>query len=197
MRRLRLIEATDGSVSIRDAETDTLWGFSPAGTIEAGFAADAFVRLPEVHVVVLRSARLIDDAVSSFATWSNAGWATFDARLHAAIEQIERADPGLNTVLWPGSGSILSDGVSTLSFARKHPHTRLMIDPVAWITDSMRGDAEDHLMRFGQALSLCESLDAVVVRGLDTTGSRPTIGADTVEALLTPALDRAGVLVRA
>jgi hypothetical protein len=103
------------------------------------------------------------DAESAFAAWSRASWDSFDASLAALTASTTRP-----LILWANAGAMLSDAVSTLSFARRNPPVRLMVDPVAWLTPSMLKDAPDHLARFAQALTLCESIDAVVLRPIPT-----------------------------
>jgi len=197
MRRLRVIEDADGSFRFVESDTESLWGAAAGEPIEGALNANAIRALPETPRVVLRSFRAIDDAESAFASWSNAGWESLESRVQEAIGAVGAARPGVEIVLWPSAGSVLSDGVSTLSFARKHPAVGLVIDPVAWVTSSMRADAEDHLDRFARALSLCETLAAVVVRGLDGSDGSPGIDARGVETLLGPAIGRAGVVAYA
>lgn len=197
MQRLRVIEESAGPIRFVGADNDMLWGASPATTIERGVDRGAIANLPEAPRVVLRSARPVDDAASSFATWSNAGWDSFEADLRDAIELCDNTKPKSKALLWPGVGSVLSDGVSTLSFARKHESVGLVIDPVAWITGSMRADAEDHLSRFADALSLCETLKAVVIREVPATETLPAIDAGSVESLLARAIGRAGFVALA
>ncbi|GEM_PF-5550268 len=194
MRRLRLIEESDGSTRFVDAETDMVWGIAPATTIERGVDAGSLGVLPPTPRVLLRSSRSVDDAASSFATWSSAGWALFETRVSEAADSVRSWHADAEAVLWPGVGSVLSDGVSALSFARKHPSVGLAIDPVAWLTPSMRRDAEDHLARFAQALSLCETMVAIVARAIPADGAWPEIGVESVESLLEPAATRAGVV---
>ncbi len=163
------------------------WGVSPSRPIEDGTDLSA---LPDAPRIVLRSRQPVEDAESSFASWSNAGWNRFESLVIGASTELRAARPSARLLIWPGPGSVLSDGVSTLSFARKHPGIGLIIEPGAWITPAMQRDAEDHLRRFAQALALCESLEAVVVtpvHGLD---------AEACEALLGPAIERAGAILR-
>lgn len=194
MQRLRLIEHSTSTIRFVEQHNDMMWGVAPATTIEGGITEAAITSLPDTPRVLLRSTRPVEDAASSFATWSNAGWESFEEQLRTATNAAGSCRPDAKALLWPGVGSMLSDGVSTLSFARKHPAIGLVIDPVAWLTESMRTDAEDHLSRFAQAMSLCESLDAIIVRAVASDGTLPGIDALAVETLLTPAIERAGVV---
>lgn len=135
---------------------------------------------------VVRSGNPVTDAESAFASWSGAAWKRFD---EAAQRLLDSGGP--TPVVWPGSGSVLSDAVSTLSFARRQPAIGLLLDPVAWISDSMAKDAQDHLARFAGALTLCDTVEGVVVR--------PCVPADldaaAVAQALRPLLDRVGTVV--
>ncbi|RMH29925.1 MAG: hypothetical protein D6692_03480 [Planctomycetota bacterium] len=164
-----------------------LWGVSPSRLIEDGADLSA---LPEAPRIILRSRQTVDDAESSFASWSNAAWERFESLVTDASAALRAARPTAQLLLWPGPGSVLSDGVSTLSFARKHPGIGLIIEPAAWITPAMLRDAEDHLRRFAHALSLCESLEAVAISPV------PGLDPAACENLLAPAIERAGAILR-
>jgi hypothetical protein len=182
MRRVTIDDPTatgDAPTMLRDGPE--IWGVLAPGTLED--AADATVR-PDGPRLVVVSARPVTDAESAFAGWSGAGWRAFESGVAALLESADRP-----LVVWPRAGSVLSDAVSTLSFARKHAGVGLLIDPVAWLTPAMEPDAPDHLARFAQALTLCETVVGVVVRpgaGLD---------ASAVAGPLRPLLDRVGVAV--
>lgn len=134
--------------------------------------------------LVVRSGRSVTDAASSFATWSSGAWEDFLARVDRAVG----ACP-CPLLLWPGPGSVLSDAVSTLSFARGRAGVGLLADPAAWVTGPMLGDAADHLDRFARALALCDAVRGVVVRPIPDAG----LDADAAGAALDPLLDRVGV----
>lgn len=170
-------------------EPDALWAVVHPETLEdlhARAAAPADLR-PTPPRLVIRSAgpakAETDDAAAAFASWSNAGWTALEDAVRAIIEP--NPTP---TLLWPGRGSVLSDAVSTLSFARRHERVGLVIDPVAWITNAMAADAPDHLDRFASALTLCGSIRAVVIRACETGG----MPAAQVGAILRPLAERAG-----
>lgn len=163
------------------------WGVSPSRPIED--STDLSV-LPDAPRIILRSRQPVDDAESSFASWSSAGWERFESLVTDVSAALRAARPTTQLLLWPGPGSVLSDGVSTLSFARKHPGIGLIAEPAAWITPAMLRDAEDHLRRFAQALSLCESLEAVAMSAV------PGLDPAACETLLAPAIERAGAILR-
>ncbi|MCC5822962.1 MAG: hypothetical protein LAT64_07040 [Phycisphaerales bacterium] len=138
--------------------------------------------------LVVRSGRPVSDAASSFASWSGDAWKQFDTEVEHLIE----AAP-CPVLLWPGPGSVLSDAVSTLSFARRQSAVGLLVDPAAWITASMHADAADHLDRFARALTGCETVRAVAVRPIPEAG----LDTEAVAEAITPLLDRVGTLVEA
>lgn len=140
----------------------------------------------EAPRLVARSERAVTDAASAFAAWSDAGWRAFEA----AVDRLEE-DAGARAVIWPRAGSVLSDAVSTLRFARGRPGVRLLVEPGAWITPAMAGNAPDHLTRFGAALLLCERIEGVVVAACPAAG----LGASAVAGLLRPLLERVGTVV--
>lgn len=149
---------------------------------------DTLATLPPAPNILIRAARPItpspdaeSDAESAFAAWSRASWDSFDTSLAALTASTTRP-----LILWTNAGAMLSDAVSTLSFARRQPAVGLMVDPVAWLTPAMLKDAPDHLARFAQALTLCESIDAVVLRPLpgDPDATR-------AQAALAPLLSKA------
>lgn len=149
---------------------------------------DTLAALPPAPNILLRAARPTtpspdaqSDAESAFAAWSRASWDSFDASLAALTASTTRP-----LILWTNAGAMLSDAVSTLSFARRQPAVRLMVDPVAWLTPSMLKDAPDHLARFAQALTLCESIDAVVLRAIPNDHD-----ADRARSALAPLLANA------
>lgn len=164
------------------------WGVCPSRPIES--APEDFSDLPESPRIVLRSYQRVEDAESSFASWSSAAWSRFETLLTDTASAVGSARPAARLLLWPGPGSVLSDAVSTLSFSRKHAGIGLIAEPAAWITPAMQRDAEDHLRRFAEALALCESLEAVVLT--------PPSGLDqrACETLLAPAIERAGAILR-
>lgn len=161
----------------------------PAGRLEDGVGQYA-VQTPRLVVRSGRDADAAGDAESAFAAWSGASWGAFDAAAAGLARSAESA--GVAPVIWAGAGSVLSDAVSTLSFARRQPGVRLLVDPVAWVTASMAKDAEDHLARFAQALGLCGSLDAVVVRPMQL-GAGLDVG--RVAGILRPLLEQVGTAV--
>ncbi len=180
-RPLRLVEVSGG------LERD--WGTVPAGRLEDGVGEHA-VQTPRLVVRSGRDADAGGDAESAFAAWSGASWGAFDAAAAGLVRSVESA--GVAPVIWTGTGSVLSDAVSTLTFARRQPGVRLLVDPVAWVTASMAKDAEDHLARFAQALGLCGSLDAVVVRPMPL-GAGLDVG--RVAGILRPLLELVGTAV--
>lgn len=161
----------------------------PAGRLEDGVGEHA-VQTPRLVVRSGRDADAAADAESAFAAWSGASWGAFDAAAAGLARSAESA--GVVPVIWAGAGSVLSDAVSTLSFARRQPGVRLLVDPVAWVTASMAKDAEDHLARFAQALGLCGSLEGVVVRPMPLGGG---LDAGRVAGILRPLLEQVGTAV--
>jgi hypothetical protein len=174
-------------------EHDALWALIHPDTLEdlhARGTERAALHSPETRSVpvILRSGGVIDDAASAFASWSGAGWSAFEDAVRALVEPDTAPAPVL---IWPGTGSVLSDAVSTLSFARRHDQVGLVIDPVAWITDAMAADAPDHLARFASALTLCETVRAVVIRPCQPGG----LSAAQVGVILRPLVARAGAAI--
>lgn len=165
-------------------EIDALWATVHPETLEDLHARSTTASELESAAprLILRSGAEIDDAAAAFASWSGAGWAAFEDAVRALVE------PNPSILIWPGAGSVLSDAVSTLSFARRHDQIGLVIDPVAWITDAMAADAPDHLARFASALALCATVRAVVIRPCEPGG----MPAAQVGAILRPLAERAG-----
>jgi hypothetical protein len=163
-----------------------VWGVLHPETLETadGFAG---VRGGTPRLVV-RSQRGTEDAETAFAAWSGAGWRAFDERVARLV-----AESGATPVVWPGPGSVLSDAVSTLGFARKGTGVTVLVDPVAWITASMTKDTADHLGRFTQALGMCApgAIEGVVVRACPAAG----LGAAEVGRILRPLVERVGTAV--
>jgi hypothetical protein len=163
-----------------------VWGVLHPDTLES---ADGFgVPAGPAPRLIVRSERVTDDAETAFAAWSGAGWRAFDARVARLV-----AESGVTPVVWPGSGSVLSDAVSTLSFVRKGTGAKVLVDPVAWITPAMAKDAADHLGRFTQALGMCEAgvVEGVVVRACPAAG----LAAAEVGRILRPLVERVGTAV--
>ena len=176
MRRLTIHRSDTGPTQFLDGTQ--IWGEVAPGTVEDGVGPAG----PAPRLIV-RSERAVTDAESAFAAWSDAGWRAFDAAVTELLEQNKSP-----LLLWPGPGSVLSDAVSTLSFARRQPRVGLVIDPVAWITPAMAPDAEDHLARFAQALLACPAVACVVVRACEPGG----MDAATVAKTLQPLAEHAG-----
>ncbi|MEX0876002.1 MAG: hypothetical protein WD114_00965, partial [Phycisphaerales bacterium] len=91
-----------------------------------------------------------DQAAAWLESWSESGWAAFSQRVARARQAAD--DRGVELLIRPGAGGMLSDGVCTLSwFARSAGAApRLMLDPVGWITPSMVRDLDDHLLRIAE-----------------------------------------------
>lgn len=176
MRRLTIHRSDTGPTQFLHGAQ--VWGEVAPGTVEAGVGPTG-----TAPRLIVRSERAVTDAESAFAAWSDAGWRAFDT---AVAELLEQTDTPL--LLWPGPGSVLSDAVSTLSFARRQPRVGLVIDPVAWITPAMAPDAEDHLARFAQALVVCPAVACVVMRACESGG----MDAAAVASTLKPLAEHAG-----
>lgn len=173
----------------------TLWGVVAPETLETADPArlQAIGGCPRL---ILRSGAATDNAEANFASWSSAGWEAFDASVASALDRLGSLDAACRLIIWPGQGSVLSDAVSTLTFSRKETGAALLLDPGAWITESMRADAEDHLRRFGQALAMCEAAIGVVIRPIPGV-----LDGSQAESLLTPTIGavagRGGIVIRA
>lgn len=163
----------------------SLWGIIPPETLETIDPA-TLAAIPGPRLI-LHSQQSVSDAASALATWSPAARKAFD---HAVARVVDAAAPR-TVILWPGPGSVLSDAVSTLSFARRQTGAGLLIDPVAWITPPMIPDAPDHLARIADALLLCENIDAVVVRPLRDSTHPP----ETIALALAPLTARVGLVL--
>lgn len=177
MRRLTIEAGPEGPARL--LESGLPWATVLPGLLETGTDLSGADR--QAPRLIVRSGRDVTDAESAFASWSDAGWRAFDDAAAALLD--ESVAPVL---IWPGAGSVLSDAVSTLSFARRQPGVGLMADPVAWIGASMAKDAEDHLARFAQAMAACPTVACVVVRPCEHGG----LDTGVVAAALSPLLDR-------
>jgi len=121
--------------------------------------------------------------------WGQAGWDRFERQVLEASEEAGRR--GVELWILPSVHGMLSDAISTVSWARRTGNTgvRLLIDPVGWLTDSMMPDREDHLRRLTELMVGCPLVGGVLLRA----GELPD-GEALVRAMrgLT---DAAGVLV--
>lgn len=159
-----------------------LWGVVAGEPIET-FGVDSLQAISGTPRMILRSQRDNSDAEGSFASWSTAGWEAFEVAVSEITKTLKSRDQPCQLIIWPGAGSVLSDAISTLTFARKDTGAGLLIDPVAWISETMLADSEDHLSRFAQALVLCESAVGVVVRPMPGV-----LSADKARELLEPVI---------
>lgn len=181
MRRLTIHESS--TAPTRLLHNSTLWAEVLPATIESdpGFPPTN----PTAPRLIVRSHRAVTDAESAFAAWSSAGWEAFDAGVARVLD-----GASVPVLIWPGPGSMLSDAISTLSFARRQPGVGLVIDPVAWISASMHENASEHLARFARALLGCPTVACVVVRPCAGAG----LDLGSVASALDPLVRRVGVV---
>ncbi|MFG0306377.1 MAG: hypothetical protein ACF8Q5_09205 [Phycisphaerales bacterium JB040] len=81
------------------------------------------------------------------ATWSSPGWNAFEGVAGELNEQGARN--GTTLILRPHARHVLADPQSTLAWLKRSApsHTRILLDPAAWLTAGMLADAQDHLAR--------------------------------------------------
>ncbi|CAG0999964.1 hypothetical protein PHYC_02809 [Phycisphaerales bacterium] len=81
----------------------------------------------------------------------------------SSIPTVERWAAGRTLAVWPAAGGVISDVPSLLSFLRTHPAWRFVLEPLALLTEAMRGNAEEHLRRMAEALEDHGALAGVVM----------------------------------
>lgn len=104
------------------------------------------------------------------------------AAFESGMAAVEAWSGGRRLAIWPTSTGVISDVPSTLSFLRARPHWKLVLEPLALLTEAMRGSAEEHLRRMAEVLEdhpalmglvfprADDSLRGVVERAFDDAG---------------------------
>lgn len=96
--------------------------------------------------------------------WGQSAWDRFEEQIAEAAQEADRR--GVELWILPTIKGMLSDAISTASWARRtaNSSTRLLIDPVGWMTESMLQDSEDHLRRISELMIGCPLLGGVFLR---------------------------------
>lgn len=112
--------------------------------------------------ILLRCGRASDGPDPS--RWGQSGWDRFDQEVNEAAQEAD--ERGIELWILPTIDGMLSDAISTASWARRtsSSSTRLLIDPVDWLTESMLKDSEDHLRRISELMVGCPILSGVLLR---------------------------------
>ncbi|MEM9167775.1 MAG: hypothetical protein AAGB48_12230 [Planctomycetota bacterium] len=123
----------------------------------------------------------------TFRSWTSDGWEA----LADGVARWRSTMPEVRLCLRPAAGCIVSDPQACLTFLRgtEDPGVELLLDPVAMMTASMLGHAEDHLARAFESLGGEPRVAGVVL-------SRPVAEGDDVRpAPLEPGRGLSGVVL--
>ncbi len=122
--------------------------------------------------------------------WMAKGWEAFDAAVLAAVDVARNR--GIELLIRPSAEGMLSDAISTASWARRMESTPigLLIDPLGWLTETMLDDAEDHLRRIAEMMDGCGKIGGVLIQVPEGQGD---LDAVMVRRTLGPMIDAAAI----
>jgi hypothetical protein len=105
-----------------------------------------------------------------YRAWTPAGWAALDELCDRLRPQLEQRK--ITVCFRPHARHILGDPQACLSFLRGRAGQpfELLLEPSAFLTPDMLGDAEDHLVRAFEALSGHPAMAALVLTGVEEHG---------------------------
>ncbi|MDX9910845.1 MAG: hypothetical protein RBS39_03335 [Phycisphaerales bacterium] len=106
----------------------------------------------------------IPDPDDPSPTFRHASPLTWMPAARAALEQrlLDARRMGLALALRPHARHAISDVPGVLDLARRHEHARVLLDPLAMLTDDMLPRAADHLRRILSDLATLPTILAVV-----------------------------------
>ncbi len=167
----------DRAVKKFDDSTASVWAFVAAEGVVGGVPLSVAVQVgvPACRRVVLRSGRL-DERTGGLGVpwgWSPRGRAAFEGEAERLAAVAGRL--GIELVLWPRVGDVISDIPSCLSFLRRFESgaLRLLMEPAALLDGSMLPRAAEHLERIMDSFAEHPGVLAWVASDVEFVDGRP------------------------